>query len=717
MSFHKRHYRFQEDEKDCGVAALAMILEYYGSHYSLATLRRLAKTSQDGTTAYGLTIAAKALHLEVNAYQSDLSLLSSDVITYPWIAHVMKEGEWPHYYTIIASDRTTVTIADPDPSVGITTLSHEQFLSEWTGVALLFHPTDNYQPYQEKHQGLWSFLPLLKQQKRLISGIVIATFLMTIINIIGAYYLQLMIDVWIPAGALSLISMVALGLLISYTVQQGVTYLQSQWLVLLGQRLSLTIILGYIEHLLHLPLEFFHTRKIGEMTSRFMDANAIIEALASTVLSVFLDLSIALVMAIVLCVQHPLLFLIAMIALPIYAIIVSLFTKKFQRLNQSVMEANAHLSSAIIDDLNGIETIKSLGVEAHRYQDIQQKFHAYLEHSFHYARTENSQTAFKTLLHLVLNVIILRFGAQFVVSGQMTLGQLITFNALLVYFTNPLENIVNLQTKLQRAHVANERLNEIQRIDSEFTAPHPLLKQLPWQHQITLSNINFAYGYEANVLNNVNLTINKGDKIAVVGLSGSGKTTLAKLLVNFYTPNTGAIHLDNLLLQEIDKHTLRQLITYLPQKPYLFNGTLRENLLLGAASDTSDNAITAALQLVELYDDVMRLPLQLQTTLTSDGMELSGGQQQRLALARALLTNSSILILDEATSGLDVLTEKVIIDRLLKLDKTIIFIAHRLTVAQRSDRVIVMSKGEVVEEGSHAELLKKGGLYAQLINT
>ena len=386
-------------------------------------------------------------------------------------------------------------------------------------------------------------------------------------------------------------------------------------------------------------------------------------------------------------------------------------------MNQDVMETNAKLSSSIIEDINGIETLKALSSEDTSYQKIDKEFTVHLKKSFTYYRSENIQKAIKTLLHLLLNVFILWTGSKLVMSNQMTLGQLITFNTMLVYFTNPLENIVNLQTKLQKAHVANARLNEVYQIKSEFLSQQPMIDFKKWKKTIAFKKVSFRYGYGSEVLSKIDFTIEKGSKVAFVGISGSGKTTLAKLLVNFYEPTYGEITLDHMNLKEIDKKSLRHLITYLPQQPYIFNGTILENLLLGAPKDTTQKDIIEVLNFVELNTDISRLPMQLQTELTSDGTELSGGQKQRIALARALLTKSPILILDEATSSLDVLTEKKIIDNLLALDKTILFIAHRLTIAERADRVIVLDKGQLIEDGTHETLLKKGGFYTHLMNS
>lgn len=439
--------------------------------------------------------------------------------------------------------------------------------------------------------------------------------------------------------------------------------------------------------------------------------------MASTILSIFLDVSIILIISVVLFSQNIYLFFITLLSLPIYSVIIFAFMKPFERMNQEVMETNAVLSSSIIEDINGIETIKSLTSEKQRYQKIDKEFVDYLKKSFAYNKAEGQQKVLKRLAQLVLNVAILWLGATLVMDNKMTLGQLITFNTLLVYFTNPLENIINLQTKLQTARVANNRLNEVYLVESEFADQKTVTDLSLVSGDIDFRDVSYKYGYGADVLSDINLTIKRGEKISFVGVSGSGKTTLAKMMVNFYDPYKGEINLNNVNLNQIDKHALRQHINYLPQQPYIFNGTILENLLLGAKEGTTQEDVLRAVEIACIREDIEKMPLNYQTELTSDGSGISGGQRQRIALARALLTDAPIMILDEATSSLDILTEKRIVDNLLALDKTLIFIVHRLTIAERTERVVVLDKGKIVEQGCHRELLDQQGFYAHLVNS
>ena len=708
----------QVDMMDCGVAALASISRYYGSDYSLAHLRELTKTTKEGTTALGLVQAAKKMGFETRAIQADMSLFEIKDISYPFIVHVAKDGRLQHYYVVYKNKKNHLIIGDPDPSVRITRMSKKGFEKEWTGVALFFAPEPSYKPYKDKKNGLLALVPLIFKQRSLITNIVLASFLVTLINILGSYYLQVILDEYIPNQMQSTLGIISIGLVVTYILQQMMNFAREYLLTVLSQRLTIDVVLSYIRHIFELPMSFFATRQTGEVTSRFSDANSIIDALASTILSVFLDVSILMIVGGVLLLQNRNLFWLVLYSIPIYLIIVYTFMKPFEKMNHDVMQSNAMVSSAIIEDINGIETIKSLTSEEVRYQKIDSDFVGYLDNSFKLSRLSILQTSIKQGAQLILNVLILWTGAQLVMANTISVGQLITFNMLLSYFTTPLENIINLQTKLQSAKVANARLNEVYLVDSEFQT----FQENPYQEQllkgdITVSDLSYKYGFGRDALSDINLTIKQGEKVSFVGVSGSGKTTIAKLLVNFYNPYKGTISLNGQNIDQLDKRSLRQFINYLPQQSYVFSGSLLDNLTLGADPSVVQEDILKACDIAEIRQDIEQMPMGFQTEL-SDGAGLSGGQKQRIALARALLTRSRVLILDEATSGLDVLTEKKVVDNLLQLtDKTIIFIAHRLSIAQRTHRIFVMDQGRIVESGSHEELLSQAGFYQRLFQS
>nr|WP_295590062.1 peptide cleavage/export ABC transporter BlpA [uncultured Streptococcus sp.] len=716
MTSYKRTFVPQIDARDCGVAALASIAKFYGSDFSLAHLRELAKTNKEGTTALGIVKAADEMGFETRPVQADKTLFDMSDVPYPFIVHVNKEGKLQHYYVVYQTKKDYLIIGDPDPSVKITKMSKERFFSEWTGVAIFLAPKPSYQPHKDKKNGLLSFLPLIFKQKPLIAYIVLSSLLVTIINIGGSYYLQGILDEYIPNQMKSTLGIISIGLIITYILQQAMSFSRDYLLTVLSQRLSIDVILSYIRHIFELPMSFFATRRTGEIISRFTDANSIIDALASTILSLFLDVSILILVGSVLLAQNPNLFLLSLISVPIYMFIIFSFMKPFEKMNHDVMQSNSMVSSAIIEDINGIETIKSLTSEENRYQNIDSEFVDYLEKSFKLSKYSILQTNLKQGTKLVLNILILWFGAQLVMSSKISIGQLITFNTLLSYFTTPMENIINLQTKLQSAKVANNRLNEVYLVESEFQVQESSVHSHFLMGDIEFDDLSYKYGFGRDTLTDINLTIKQGDKVSLVGVSGSGKTTLAKMIVNFFEPYKGHISINHQDIKNIDKKILRRHINYLPQQAYIFNGSILENLTLGGNNMISQEDILKACELAEIRQDIERMPMGYQTQL-SDGAGLSGGQKQRIALARALLTKAPVLILDEATSGLDVLTEKKVIDNLMSLtDKTILFVAHRLSIAERTNRVIVLDQGKIIEVGSHKELIQAQGFYHHLFN-
>ena len=348
-----RRYKYvsQIDLRDCGVAALASVAKHYGSDFSLAHLRELAKTTKEGTTALGIVEAAKAIGFETRAIQANMELFDMADIPYPFIVHVNKEGKLQHYYVVYKAKKNHLIIGDPDPSVKVTKMPKERFEKEWTGVAIFLAPAPHYQPHKDKKNGLTSFLPML-------TYIILASLLVTLINIVGSYYLQGILDDYIPNHLQSTLGIVSVGLIVTYIMQQIMSFSQNYLLVVLSQRLTIDVILSYIRHIFELPMSFFATRRTGEVISRFTDANSIIDALASTILSLFLDVSILFIVGSVLILQNANLFFITLIALPIYAIIILAFMKPFERMNHDVMQANSMVSSAIIEDINGMKLCK-----------------------------------------------------------------------------------------------------------------------------------------------------------------------------------------------------------------------------------------------------------------------------------------------------------------------------------------------------------------------
>ncbi len=713
----KDFYTPQVDERDCGVAALNMVLKKYGSDYSLSHLRQIAKTSKEGTTALGIVKTANQLGLDTQAVKTDMSIFQRESLQAPFIVHIVRNKKLLHYCTVFCVSEQRIIVGDPDPKIGVTELTYEQFKAEWSGVALFFTPNEHYQPKKEDKKTLTQFIPMILTQRRLLMATLLAAIIVAAISIIGSYFVQEMVDEYIPHEEISLMVIVSVGLVCAYIFQAILHCVQSFFSAVFGQRLKEMVSLNYLKHVFDLPLPFFYTRKIGEITSRFADANNIIEALANTIITIFLNIWIALLVGLFLFLQNAALFIISLTIIPIYALIVIGMKDLFVVINQEVMESDAVLGSTIIESLSGIETIKSLRSEERLYEKAKKEFHSFLLKKINYDKLDYIQQSLKAVVKQVLNLIVLSVGAFLVINKSITVGELFTFTMLLTYFMGPLESIVSLQPKLQQAKVANNRLDEVNTIQSEFAKSRRVKKTDRLDGDIVVNNLNFNYGYGARTLKNVNFRIDKGSKVAIIGMSGSGKTTLAKLLVGFLeSDDKDSILINGYDINSIERNALRHHICYVSQDDFVLSETICENLVLGSGKEITLKELRSACKIADLDSYIMTLPMQYDTLLSENGGLLSGGQRQRLAIARAILSPAKVLVFDESTSNLDVLTEQKVLDRLLKLEtKTIIFIAHRLNITKKMDRVIALEHGSVAEDGSPSELLAHKGLYSSFL--
>ncbi len=603
----------QHDAKDCGVACLAMILNQYQTTIPISKLRLMSKTDNQGTTAYGMVAAMEQLGFECEVFKSDASLWQEN-LSFPLIAHVVVDGSFLHYVVIYGIKNGKILIADP--AKGKTSKSAEEFTKEWTGIVLTATPTEQYKPVKDELKGLLSFIPLLLPQKKIILEITLLSFLLTGFGIIGSYYFQLIIDKIVPARSANLLEIISIGLLTIYVIQAFLQYLKRYLLILLGQRLSTSIMLRYFDHVLHLPMSFFSTRKSGEIISRFLDATKIIDALANATLSLFLDASMVISVGLVLYLQNAQLFFISLATIPIYALIVFSFIKRFDQTNEEQMEAGATVNSQIIESLKGIETIKSFNATDHISNKVTEQFNEMMEKTFKNLNLDNIQANLKNALQVMSSTVLLWFGTTLVLKGQMTIGQLITYNALMIFFTAPLQNIINLQVKIQTAKVANDRLNEVLYLEQERLAESDLFDN-PIRSTdsplIEFKNVSFSYGFSENVLTNLSCVIPENSKTAIVGMSGSGKSTIVKLLMNFYTPEEGEIFYQGQDLRSISRLELRHSLSYVPQDPFFFSGTIMENLLFGIETKPSLEEIEQACELAQIKTYIDKLPLTYQT--------------------------------------------------------------------------------------------------------
>ena len=704
----------QNDETDCGPACLAAIFRKYGLKVTIAKIRDIAGTDRQGTNAHGLVKVIEHFGFQQKVVEADKSVLTNK-LPLPAIAHVIIDDSLLHYVVITKVKGDTVVVSDP--AKGIVKYKKEDFLKIWTNILILIAPTNKSQKGNKKQSTLLSFFCLLISQKWLLLRIFILSMILTSIGIITSFYYQVLMDDIVPSSSLEMLNYVSVITLCLFFVQIGLNFLRGFLIVKLEQNIDIPIMLGYYNHALILPMKFYSMRDTGEIISRFNDASSIRDIVSEASLTIMMDTIMAVVGAVVLFNCNRLLFLISVVVLILYGIIVFIYNKPIKKINRKIMEMNSKVTSQFVETINGIETIKVFNQEKNEETKTDKLYKKFLKKIFNGGILSLSQQTVTMFVAVVGELVILWVGTACVIKGNLTLGELITFNALLGYFINPIKNLINLQPSIQTAVVAADRLGEILDIAPEYNDEQDQSDNKSRFNKVSISNLDFRYGTRDLVLRHINLEIHRGEKIAFVGESGSGKTTLAKLLVRLYEQEKGSIKLDSSDIREFSISQIRNNISYISQNTFLFSGTIKENLLFGN-SDATDDDISQVCKMCELEEYINSLPLKLNTRIEENGKNLSGGQKQRLAIARALLNNPEILIMDEATSNLDYITEKSIEKTINTFsgNMTTIIIAHRLSTIKDCDKIFVFRNGEIVETGNHKDLLNQKGYYYQLWN-
>lgn len=700
----------QHDITDCGAACLATISKQYGFKTSISRIREVAGTDKQGTNALGLIKAAEQLGFTAKGVKGDQNAFFND-FPLPAIAHVVVDGKLLHYVVIHKITKNKVIIADPGK--GIIKYTHEDFFQIWTGVLILLVPAATFVKGNETKGTFTRFFSLILPQKRLLINIFLSSVILTVFGILASFYFRLIMDDIVPNSLEKTLTIISIGIILLYIFKSILEFFRNHLMLYLSQKLDIPLILGYYQHVLSLPMNFFGTRRVGEIVSRFMDASKIREAISGATLTIMIDTLMALIGGVVLYTQNSGLFLIAVVLLFFYGVVVFCFNKPIKKTNEKQMEENSMVTSYLVETLNGIETVKAFNYERQAEYETERQFIKLLKSVFHMGFLSNSQQTITTAIAVIGETIILWVGTVKILAGDMTVGELITFNALLAYFLNPIKNLINLQPMMQTAIVAAERLGEILELNPEKDeTEEKKLKSISLNQDITISNLDFRYGTRQLVLEDIKINIRAGEKIAIVGESGSGKTTVVKLLMYFYEWEKGEILFGNYNIKDIHRGLLREKIAYISQDIFLFRGTIRENLSIGNEGASLEEVIEAC-KLSHANEFIEQMPLRYETMVDENGANLSGGQKQRLAIARALLKKPDILIMDEATSNLDSITEKAIERTINDLPENItsIIIAHRLSTIMRCDRIYVFDKGHIVEHGSHDQLMELGERY------
>ena len=707
-----RSYPFypQQSTSDCGVACLVMIGLYWGKKFSINRLRDIANVDINGVSLKGLAVAAESLGFTTRPVQASLDRLAEENL--PAIAHWQEN----HYIVVyqVTKDRVIVT----DPVDGQHSYTHSEFKQGWKGYTLLVKPTALLKNAPEATTPFWQFFELVKPHGIVLLEIFIASVLIQIFGLVTPLFTQLILDRVIVQQSNVTLTAVGLGLLIFGWFRVAMNGLRQYLLDHTANRIDLALVVGFINHTLRLPLGFFESRYVGDIISRVQENSKIQRFLTGEALTIVLDLLTVFIYVGLMFWYSWKMALLILVIIPPFVILALVATPFLKRISREIFVAHAEETGYLIESLTGIRTVKSMAVEQSIQWNWEDLFGKAIKKNFSGQIISNRLQIFSALIETTITTALIWFGAWLVIQSELTIGQLVAFNMLLGQVINPFKRLIVLWNELQEVMVAIERLNDV--INTELEENYQQSNRLYLdniQGHIRFEGVTFRYHSQSdiNTLENLSFQVQPGQTLALVGRSGSGKTTISKLLLGFYPPTEGKIYLDGYDITNVSLRSLREQIGVVDQNTFLFGGTIRENINLAAPDGKLEDIINAA-KLADAHEFIISLPMAYETQIGEGGGTLSGGQRQRIAIARALLAEPPLIILDEATSNLDAESERIIQTNLHRIlcNRTTIIIAHRLSTIRNADLILVLDRGIIVERGTHEELMAKQGHYFYL---
>jgi HlyB family type I secretion system ABC transporter len=702
--------QFQLTSSECGAACLAMILSYFGRKTSVAECRDKCSPGRDGLTARVIARAARQFGLRVQAFALEPPAMLH--VPLPAIVH------WNFNHFVVVEKSSNKGILIVDPAAGRRWVGHAEFDGMFTGVVLTFEPGIGFEPRMETARPLWRrYLGSMLGAAGVRAGlaqVLAASILLQVLGLMLPLFTKVMVDKVLPSHIDNIMPVLGLGMLMLVASQSTLGYLRSVLLIYLRGKLDSRLMQDFFKHLLMLPYSFFQQRTSGDLLMRLGSNGQIREVLTAQMLSALLDGTLVIGYLVLLMRLAPAIGFIVLGLGFIQAMIILASRGRLRNLAERELASKADEQSYLVEAMKGIALLKASGAEdkaSDRWSSLFVKqLNVAIERSRFSALVDTGVSALRSLSPLLL----LWYGAIQVLNGHLQLGTMLGINSLAASFLGPMTTLVSAGQQLEMIGAQLDRIGDV--LEAQPEQENTMLKrQLRASGHIELRNISFRYDANAPLaLSGITLQIEAGQKVALVGPTGSGKSTLAMLLLGLYQPGSGSILYDGVLLNELDYRHLRSQFGVVLQDPFLFSGSIRHNIAINQPDMPFAQVVQAA-KLAAVHDDIFRMPMGYETIVSEDGTTLSGGQRQRLAIARALAGNPAVLVLDEATSHLDVMTEAMVDSNLNQLPCTRIVIAHRLSTIRNSDKIFVLDEGRVVEQGSHHQLIAANGCYATLV--
>jgi len=715
FSFYK-----QQDNLDCGPTCLRMIAKSYGRNYPIQKLRALCFTNRGGTTLWNLADAAEKIGLRSLGVRLTIDQLKDAQL--PCILHWRQN----HYVILYKVKSDSYYIADP--AKGLLKLPEKEFRHNWfsnkelyDGVSLLLAPAPKFYELADDKENDIKWTAILKyyyQYKQLFFQLLIGLGIGTLIQLAAPFFTQAIVDTGINTHNLNFVYLILIAQLMFFFGSMSINFIRSWILLHVSVRINVSILTNFLVKLMKLPLSYFETKTTGDVMQRMSDQQKIESFLTGTALTTLFSMVNLVVFTIVLVYYNVLIFLISLVSTAIYILWIAIFLKRRRDLNYQQFSIASSNQSNVVELVNGMQEIKLNNCEKQKrwsWENIQASLYRFKIKNLALSQAQQTGSSF---INQVKNILITFISVKAVIDGNMTLGGMMAIQYIVGQVSSPIEQMIGFIQSYQDARISLERLNEIHQLEDEEPANLVYIHQLPANKSIFIKDLTFSYpGADVSpVLENINLDIPEGKTTAIVGMSGSGKTTLLKLLLRVYKAQQGKIKVGKIHLSSLSYKIWRNSCGTVMQDGFIFADTITNNIAVG--DDYADyDKLYEAIETANLTDYINELPFGLHTKIGAGGHGLSQGQKQRLLIARAVYKNPEYLFFDEATNALDANNEKIIMDNLNRFTtgKTVVVVAHRLSTVRNADNIVVLHKGQIIEQGTHQNLTELKGEYYNLV--
>ncbi|PQB03568.1 peptidase domain-containing ABC transporter [Aureitalea marina] len=713
----------QPDAKDCGPTCLRIIAKFHGKSISLSELRRLSETTREGSSLLALSETAEKIGLRTLGVKLDLKTLQKADL--PCIVHWNND----HFVVLYKIKKGNYYLSDP--AYGLIKFSEREFLDCWMGrnssvnevkgIALLIEPTARFKDFDpengEQFFGFRNLFTYVARYRKFLWQLIIGLGAGCLLQLVVPFLTQSVVDVGIKNQDIGFVYLILFAQVALFLGRSTIEVIRSWILLHLSTRINISLISDFFLKLMNLPIAFFDSKMTGDILQRIQDHRRIEQILTTSSLRVIFSMMTFVIFSFVLAYYSGLIFGIFITGSICYFSWVLIFLKKRRELDYKRFAAVSSEQSKVIEIINGMQEIKLHNSERQKRWNWEHVQARLFNISMKNLALEQYQSVGSSLINELKNIVVTMIAATLVVQGNITLGMMLAISYIVGQLNGPIEQFIVFIRELQDAKISLERLGEIHNKKSEDEDNFQGITKLNLQEDIVLENVDFRYqGSFDNVLRDLSLVIPANKITAIVGTSGSGKTTLMKLLLKFYAPQNGQIHLGEHSLDYITNKTWRSHCGVVMQEGYIFNDTIANNIAIGEEI-IDQKKLHHAVSVANISQFILGLPRKFETQIGMEGVGLSTGQKQRLLIARAVYKNPDLLFFDEATSALDSNNEKTIMENLNKFfeNKTVVVIAHRLSTVKNADQIVVLDKGMIIEKGTHNELVAQRKNYYELV--